>query len=157
MQDRDLRRFDCINARLLDLVKVKAEKIEDIRFVRCGYEKPYAFPEKTEPFHGVWGGNKDEHYWFGFSIDTPLVRENERVNLVVNTGLDGWDVDNPQFILYVNGEIKHGLDIHHKEVELDPNTHYEIWLYGYTAAIGHALTLTAEISVLDERIYRLQR
>ena len=157
MQDRDLRRFDCINARLLELVKVKTEKIENIRFIRCDYEKPYAFPEKTEPFHGVWGGEKDSHYWFGFSIDTPLVRANERVNLVVNTGLDGWDVDNPQFILYVNGEIKHGLDIHHKEVELESNTHYEIWLYGYTATIGHALTLTAEISVLDERIYRLQR
>lgn len=157
MQPIAQRRYDCINARLAELVKVKTEPVSEITFKECNYEKPYDFPKDTERFDGIWKAKKDSHIWFHFQINTPKASENQEVLLSVNTGLDGWDVSNPQFILYCNGEIKQGMDIHHTTACLEGGKKYDVWLYGYTGDVDKAIQLDVSIIVTDKRIHRLQR
>ena len=107
-------------------------KTQNISFCPCGYKKnntPPA-PESFEPipYGGTWGSGVDSHAWFHFRLDSV----NENTYLYVQTDKNGWDANNPQFILYVNGKQKQGLDTNHREVYAgDIETPADIYLYAY--------------------------
>ncbi|MEG2669883.1 MAG: alpha-mannosidase, partial [Oscillospiraceae bacterium] len=76
-----------------------------------------------------WGGKKDCHYWFYKKI----VTNTDDVEFSLKTGREGeWDADNPQFIVYLNGEIVQALDTNHTTLLLEKAGEYEIYLYAYT-------------------------
>ena len=83
-------------------------------------------------FNGCNGARK--HYWIKGEFDTPdTSNENESLFLEIATGISGWDANNPQMLIYLNGKMVQGIDVNHREVSLKPSTHYEMYNYCYTA------------------------
>jgi len=65
-----------------------------------------------------WGG-KDIDLWFRFDVEVPDEFSGRPVALYISTGLDNeYTLINPQFLIYINGEIVQGMDINHREVIL---------------------------------------
>ena len=83
---------------------------------------------------GMQFGGYDKHSWLYTSFKTPSCLDDEQLKFTLNvenkTGV--WDGNNPQCILYVNGELVQGLDYWHHEYDLEKNTQYEIYVYNYT-------------------------
>lgn len=77
---------------------------------------------------GVWGYGQDTHAWFHFTL--PAVSADTYLH--VSTERDGWDADNPQFMVYVNGVLRQGMDTNHRELLLAPDEPADILLYAYT-------------------------
>ena len=66
----------------------------------------------------LWGGHREFYY---FETNVTVLPECEGKTLVyeLRTGKEGeWDALNPQFLVYVNGVRKHGLDVNHRQVLL---------------------------------------
>ena len=63
-----------------------------------------------------WGGIADSHAWFYKEIEIPKEFEKGRIELSVTTQEHANDVDalNPQFLIYVNGELRQGGDTNHR-------------------------------------------
>ena len=127
-------------------------KTQNISFCPCGYKKnntPPA-PESFEPipYGGTWGSGVDSHAWFHFRLDSV----NENTYLYVQTDKNGWDANNPQFIIYVNGKQKQGLDTNHREVYAgDIETPADIYLYAY---VGMACETRRYLSIPAKNIPR---
>ena len=96
-----------------------------------GYKTGHTPPERSSflPFEngGKWGHGKDSHAWFHLRLEDV----DAGTELLVFTDKSGWDADNPQFIAYVNGSLRQGLDTNHKELRLDEGVN-DVYLYGYT-------------------------
>ena len=80
--------------------------------------------------------------------------------LSVRTQIDEWDdAKNPQFLLFVNGEIVQGIDMNHKEVFLSPSAKagetLEIGLQAYTGILHTEFNLIAEMQEVDDKIEKL--
>ena len=89
--------------------------ITDIKYLPCDYKTDNTLPELSamQSFDGKWGGANDTHAWFSFDIDAPS-DNNIRNEVFVDSGVNGWDLSNPQFLVYVDGKIAQGLDTNHR-------------------------------------------
>ncbi len=106
-----------------------------------------------------WYG-KDRHYWFHTTYQVPQELDRKRMWLSVRTQIDEWDdAKNPQFLLFVNGEIVQGIDMNHKEVFLSPSAKagetLEIGLQAYTGILHTEFNLIAEMQEVDDKIEKL--
>ena len=81
----------------------KIEHINDLAVCPCGYKTgntPPALEEfKPAKYGDVWGQGIDTHAWFHFTVD----ELDENTYLGIQTDKNGWDANNPQFIIYANG------------------------------------------------------
>ncbi len=85
-----------------------------------------AFDCKTMHWYGP-----DKHYWFRTAFTVPQSFEGKTLFINVRTQIEEWDdAKNPQFLLFMNGEILQGIDMNHRLVRLS-----------YSATAGQALTL----------------
>lgn len=103
----------------------------------------------------IWGDRR-EFYWFETIVTIPDRFDGKCVVYEVNTGREGeWDTTNPQFLLYVNGEVKQGLDGNHREIILSEKAaageSYRILLSAYTGDRNFGLKLDSRLKVLDRR------
>lgn len=101
----------------------------------------------------LWGG-RDAHGWFKFTVKVPDHFAGQTIALNLKTFEEGWDATNPQFIIYVNGEVIQGVDINHREVILTHNAVagevYEVDLHAYAGMLSDTLaTLTGNLVVID--------
>ena len=62
-----------------------------------------------------WGG-RDLHAWFRFKVNLTDLHKDKIVALYIHTGQGGWDALNPQFLVYIDGEVAQGADVNHREV-----------------------------------------
>ncbi|WMJ24077.1 alpha-mannosidase [Paludicola sp. MB14-C6] len=69
------------------------------------------------PETDFWPG-PDEHYWFRAEIEVPASFDKKPLWLSFVTQTTFWDAVNPQFLLFINGEVVQGLDTNHREVKL---------------------------------------
>ena len=110
--------------------------IGDIRVCPCGYKEGHNPPPLSDfvPYEKdtFWGSGWDSHAWFYIPVDIPEEMQTAPVLMQIRTDRNGWDADNPQFIAYVDGELRQGLDTNHTQLLLEGKTHYEVYLYGYT-------------------------
>ena len=110
---------------------VNKKEVEGILHCPCDYKEGHTPPERADmaPFKcgDWWGSGRDSHAWFRFTL--PAAGENSYLR--VETNINGWDADNPQFIAYVNGKMVQGLDTNHREVELPVGEEAEVALYAY--------------------------
>ena len=135
--------------------------IENITTYPCDYKENNIFPslDKFVPFESgsQWGTGWDSHAWFHFEIDIPENMKRKPVQLLIKTDRSGWDADNPQFICYINGEMRQGMDTNHTYVMLDdPNKHYDVYIYGYTGPKISSVKFFAEIrnvNTVPEQLY----
>lgn len=73
--------------------------------------------KKFDSLIDIWPG-PDEHYWFRTEIVVPESFDKKPLWLNFVTQCTFWDAVNPQFLLFINGEVTQGLDTNHQEVKL---------------------------------------
>ena len=122
------------NARYCNTVSVT-----NLEYFPCDYKTSNDLPslDKFMPFAEgqYWGEGWDTHAWFHFKLDIPENMKGKPVQLHVRTDYaDGWDPNNPQFLIYIDGVLRQGMDINHQYIELDANAENDIFLYAYTGA-----------------------
>ena len=131
------------------------KKTEGISICPCGYKKGNTPPPTAEfvPFENgsLWGDGTDSHVWFRF----PCIEANENTFLKIETERGGWNVDNPQFIAYLDGKMKQGLDTNHREIYLGDTNAKEITLYAYTGAKVSQARLYADFRELVPEVNEL--
>ncbi len=112
-------------------------KVKNIEYCPCGYKTEDTPPPLSDfiPFKAEsrWGDGPDCHAWFHLVIEPSEQMRQSPVWLRVFTDYNDWAATNPQFILYVNGEHRQGLDVNHKYAYLGCGERYDIYLYAYTA------------------------
>ena len=125
--------------------------VKEITTYPCGYKKGREFPplELFSPFPdgGEWGSGSDSHAWFHCTVDVPSGEYCDPLFLSVSTDdpteaskkaeANRWGPGNPQFIIYVDGKTRQGLDAFHTSIPLEGEGSHDIYLYAY---IGSAAT-----------------
>ncbi len=120
------------------------ENIENIEICDSDYKEGHTPPKDGfVPFKSgaLWGNGYDSHAWFHFTLDLPKTEGEDQTLLFLDTG-DGnfdqiqtsskrWDAVNPQFLVYINGELRQGFDSNHTYIPLEAGKSYDIYLYGY--------------------------
>ncbi len=124
--------------RILEKQRYGEERgVGEICFCPCEYKTSNTPPplENFLPFENgsMWGDGFESHAWFHFSFDIPEDMTGEPTELSVKSERTGWDADNPQFIAYVNGKLRQGLDTNHTSLLLNPEEgRQDVYIYGYT-------------------------
>lgn len=155
-------RISVICNELKELAFVKKEPVSGVVYKKGLYFYPHEADESTEPWEKFdsktmhWYG-PDEHYWFRAEYTVPKSMDGKTLYLKVATQVDHWDyARNPQFLLFVNGQMTQGMDINHQTVMLEKCAKegdvYTIDLQGYTGIMFAELTFTMEAVEVDERI-----
>jgi len=103
-----------------------------------------------------WYG-PDGHYWFKAEFIVPKEFDAKPLWLYVRTQIDEWDDGkNPQFLLFVNGEIVQGLDMNHREVLIERSAEegaaYVLELQSYTGTLYSEFNLIVEAREIDPEI-----
>lgn len=103
-----------------------------------------------------WGG-ENTYYWFCTELIIPEQYNGKCVVYELRTGREGsWDATNPQFRVYLNGILKQGLDVNHREVILSESARagerYRLQLSAFTGNRNIGLRLESEIKVLNREI-----
>lgn len=119
--------------------KIKKRSICDafeVEIAPCGYRTQDGLPKEKldwKPFTGVWAGEeRDSHYWFRFPVHAP--EEEGLYRLCIETSDNQWkwdDCDNPQMLVYVDGEPVQSLNWNHRYVPMESGTH-EVYMYAHT-------------------------
>lgn len=111
-------------------------EIKNVLTLPCGYKKDNVLPGKEGFYEYIpgsrWGSGKDSHAWFYFTVEVPKHMRSLPVYLSVRTDMLGWDASNPQFICYIDGKMRQGIDTNHTSVLLEGKEKYEVYLYAYT-------------------------
>jgi alpha-mannosidase len=114
--------------------------------------KPFSKDER-------WGG-RDRHFWFAAAFEVPEKLDGKAIALEVSTGREGdWDALNPQFLVYVNGNLKQGLDVNHREIILSQKASkgevYAIDLHAYSGMKEGLVNLNCHISAIEKEVDKL--
>jgi alpha-mannosidase len=104
----------------------------------------------------IWGGHR-EFFYFRTTLQMPEACAGKRVTYELRTGKEGeWDAINPQFMLFINGERRMGLDVNHREVLLTESAKagetFEILLQAYTGDNNFSLHLDSEFKVQEPAV-----
>lgn len=118
--------------------------LDNVYVLPCGYKKDNTLPDKElfSPYvmGSDWGSGDDSHAWFYLTVNVPQEMRGLPVFLSVKTNKTGGDATNPQFICYVDGKLRQGMDTNHTTVLLEGKDNYEVYLYAYTGPkIGSAV------------------
>ncbi len=133
-------------------------------------EGNYIRPEDADADTAAWADfdcqkmhwyGKDRHYWFKTTYRVPKELDGKRMWLHVRTQIDEWDdAKNPQFLLFVNGEVVQGIDMNHRDVWLSPSAKegdvLELGLQAYTGTLHTEFNLIVEMQEIDaliEKVY----
>lgn len=158
-------RISVICNELKELAFVKKEPVKGVVYKKGLYFYPYEADQSAEPWEEFdsktmhWYG-PDEHYWFRAEYTVPKSMDGKTLYLKVATQVDHWDyAKNPQFLLFVNGQMTQGMDLNHQTVMLErcakEGETYTIDLQGYTGVMFAELTFTMETVEVDETINKI--
>ncbi len=120
-----------------------------------GYKTSNTPPDgEYKPFDGKLSG-LDKRIWIKADVLTPAGEEGCKYYLEVDTGIRGWDMLNPQLIVYLDGKMASGLDINHREVRLEPEHSYKTDGYFYSGNQVADLRITYRLVKVNERVEKL--
>lgn len=102
----------------------------------------------------------DRHYWFRKTYTVPKELEGKPIWFFAGDHLDDWDDGkNPQFLLFVNGEMAQGMDLNHKEVLLTTSgvagEEFCLDLQAYSGTQHKEFRLETAICEIDPKIESL--
>ncbi len=126
-----------------DIVKNRiarlTSKIENIKYAECDYLSPPILPKDLTFIDFDEDGSisgRDKHFWLKFQVDVPHNKKAGEARVDISTGhREGWDVLNPQMLVFIDGNATQGLDVNHKEIYLDCGKH-EVLIYAYNGMIS---------------------
>lgn len=103
---------------------------------------------------------KDAYRWYRTTITVPEAFQTEQIDFVISTGREGeWDATNPQMLLYVNGEIKQGLDVNHRYVVLSDSAKagevIDLAILAFGGTDAESIIVESQIAVLDVEVESL--
>lgn len=142
---------------IVQSIELNQWKIKEGTFLRPEEAEQDDAPWEAFNSHTMHWYGKDRHYWFKTTFVVPESLNHKPLWLRIHTGIDGWDdARNPQFLLFINGQVTQGMDINHREVLLDPDAKagmvYEIDLQAYTGIIYDEFRLLATAEEVDTEI-----
>lgn len=142
-----------------DSEPVNSYKFKEGNFKSCQQADADAGPWADFVADSRWGGT-DKHFWFRTQVQIPARFAGKTVVYEVKTGReDQWDATNPQFIIYVNGQLIQGLDINHRSIHLCENAvegeTYTVDLHAYSGMAAGLVDLKSTISVFDKEVEKL--
>lgn len=133
--------------------------VENVLCLPCGYKQGNDLPDPAamQPFTmgARFGNGNDSHAWFFLHVTRPAAMQGEEMYLHVGTEFSGWDADKPQFIAYVDGKMRQGLDINHTDILLEGKDEFDIWLYAYTGQLIPSAEFRASLLSLDRDVEKL--
>ena len=153
------RKVDSYLKLLQKKTRTSLGNIENILILPCDYKTDNRLPDRSL-FRSYtscesWGTGVDTHAWFFFETPVKEQADGKRYVLRISTERDGWNVDNPQFLVYADGKMLQGLDTNHCDIILDLSCKHEIYLYAYTGAQTKEVHLYAEVQAVDIKIEKL--
>lgn len=106
-----------------------------------------------------WYG-KDQYYWFRGSFTVPKSLEGKCIFLNICTQIEEWDDGkNPQFLLFLDGEVVQGQDMNHREVRLtdyaEEGRTYRIDIQAYTGILHSEFSLKVTLAEIDVNLLKL--
>ena len=124
------------------------------KFLTGGYNgQPY---EAVNAKIAHWYG-PDQHYWFRTEVAVPESYAGRSLYLHLQTQIEEWDdAKNPQFLVFVDGQVTQGADMNHRDILLAEHAEagrtYRIDLQAYTGILHAELSLLADIREIDPEI-----
>ena len=114
------------------------------------------FQGQSTDFHGIPG----THYWFRSRVTIPQDFAGKSVWLRIHTQSEEWDDGkNPQFLVFINGQVVQGADMNHREVLLSRQAQggqtLDLDIQAYTGTLHREFAFLADLYVLDEEINHL--
>lgn len=104
----------------------------------------------------TWGG-RDRHYWFLAQVDPAREGRDRERRVILNTGdTDLWNTDNPQIMVYVDGNFKGTMDMNHQELILDdPQKEHSLAFYAYSNNRARTNFFHLDTAFYEEDVARL--
>ena len=118
----------------IDIVKksiyCNERNLENVTYCPCDYKKDNTPPPLSEfkPFTvgESFGQGKDTHAWFHFNLQIPEDMKELPRELIVKSEFEYSVGSTPQFLLYINGEIRMGMDTRHISFLLDDVDDFDV-------------------------------
>lgn len=156
------RRLKTVLAKIEKKVLCFQKKVTPVYCMKTEYKQGEVLPDVKNlgtifSDRDTWGGEPDSHAWFYVEFSKPLEYHSGRLELEISTQIrEGWDATNPQFIVYVNGEIKQGADINHRTIVLPDYDFYKIHIYAYTGMlVDNKLEFNVRLTSINEQVEKL--
>lgn len=135
--------------------------IDGFMYKNCGYRRTgeiITTPDDTfvrfvTGMH--WADETDLHAWFITHVPEAQRPQGTVRTLVVETDRDGWNVYNPQFICYINGNEMQSFDTNHRSLPLDFDDAFDLSLYAYSGSMGKNLPLCCRIDYVFRDVEKL--
>lgn len=157
-----------INVICEELKKIKIKQkfsVDNWKYKEGNYIRPEEAEKDTAPWEDFdcqnmhWYG-LDRHYWFKTTYTVPKELDGKPMWMHVKTQIDEWDdAKNPQFLLFVNGEVVQGVDMNHREVflqkEAKAGEELVLELQAYTGILHKEFNLMVEMQEVDADIEKL--
>ena len=127
------------------------------RFFRpCEAEKAEADFEEFDSVNMHWYG-KDKHYWFKKKFVVPENMAGKRIFLKLATQIEEWDdAKNPQFLVFINGEVVQGMDMNHRLLFLGDSfkggEELDFDIQAYSGILHDEFLFIASIIEIDEEV-----
>lgn len=145
-------RIRALECALKEKISRKSVRISDITYLQCDYKTNNDLPPRSEMkrLEGFWGGKRDTHYWFAFDVEVEKISD-LFAEIEVSTGKEGWDLTNPQFLVYLDGKIVQGMDTNHTRFDVSAGMH-SVYLYAYTGTnVDDPLSLGVRLIYSDPK------
>lgn len=144
--------------------RTEKRPITDVLKKEIGYGERETILGSTEGWESfgrfdTWGG-RETHVCFRTTISIPEEWEGETVVVTLQTNVtDIWNTDNPQFLVYINGNMVCGQDMNHNEVILTECAKagevFEYGLYAYSNSPARDVFLMLDMAVLQKSVEEL--
>lgn len=104
----------------------------------------------------VWGGDH-EYFLFAANLVVPEEMDGRTVVFRMRTGREGeWDALNPQFLAYLDGAKKQGLDVNHREILIAEHARagesHTLLLSAYTGDKLFHLLMETDLCILEREV-----
>ena len=145
---------------LIKHVTVKQLPVTNLLYKPTEYKEGTVMPVIDDTFvpfghNDFWGGKSDTHAWFYAEINFEKI-ENYRLELSVRALTNGWDALNPQFLVYIDGEVAQGLDVNHKSIVITNYGVKKVYFYAYAGMnIYDPLSFFVDLRYVDEDVEKL--
>ena len=146
--------------RLRPFCRAQSVRLEGFLYMDCPPKTDNVLPSPDDPrfvpFSGDWHAAPDAHGWFFLRVEVPEAMRGRPLVFSLRDGARGSNAGNPQFLLYVNGEMAQGMDVHHTTARLGVGDAFDLHLYAYSGSSpAPAERMNAALYTVDEDVTRL--
>lgn len=101
---------------------------------------------------------KDKYYWIKADIKLSKEYVGKKISFHIHTQIEEWDdAKNPQFLVFVNGKVKQGLDMNHRDIIINNYNGdlLKLDLETYSGTLHEDFKVILKIFEIDEKVEKL--